>query len=121
MTEKTITVNGKEVKFKASAALPRMYRNMFGRDMFKDMETFERLIKGIEPEEDQFMNEIFENVAYSMAKHADPDVPEAIEDWLEQFDVRFIYEVAEDILRLWYNNMRTDITAKKKRGRQSEK
>ena len=35
--EKTIQIDGKEVKLKSSAAIPRMYRNEFGKDVFKDM------------------------------------------------------------------------------------
>ena len=32
---KTIEVDGKEVQFRASAAIPRLYRNKFHRDIFR--------------------------------------------------------------------------------------
>jgi hypothetical protein len=32
---KTIEVDGKEVQFRASAAIPRLYRNKFHRDIYK--------------------------------------------------------------------------------------
>ena len=36
---KTIEVDGKEVQFRASAAIPRLYRNKFHRDIYKDLWT----------------------------------------------------------------------------------
>ena len=35
--EKTVKIDGKNVRLKSSAAIPRMYRNIFGKDIFKDM------------------------------------------------------------------------------------
>ena len=57
--------------------------------------------------------EIFENVAYIMAYHADNSIPQDINDWLDQFDMFSIYEVLPQILELWGDNMLTDVTAKK--------
>ena len=57
--------------------------------------------------------EIFENVAYIMAYHADPSVPATIEAWLDEFDMFSIYEVLPQILELWGTNMATDVSAKK--------
>ena len=34
---KKIEIDGKEVTFKASAAVPRLYRIKFGRDIYKDL------------------------------------------------------------------------------------
>ena len=34
---KKIEIDGKPVEFKASAAIPRIYRNKFGRDVYKDL------------------------------------------------------------------------------------
>lgn len=125
MTEKTITVCGKDLKFKASAALPRLYRTMFGRDAFKDMEVVERAILGSDPASGSGVpadnNEILENIAYIMAKHADPDIPDTVEEWLEQFDVFSIYEIIPVIPSLWYANMKTNIKAKKKTDGQNGK
>ena len=50
--------------------------------------------------------EIFENVAYIMAFHADPSIPKTIDEWLEQF-------VLPEILELWGTNLITDVEAKK--------
>ena len=37
MLSKVINVNGKEVAFRASATIPRLYRAKFKRDIFKDL------------------------------------------------------------------------------------
>lgn len=123
MLEKTVNIGGKEVKFKSSAAVPRIYRTKFGRDIFKDLTVLENSFskaggadaaaKGSTfPIEDL---ELFENIAYVMAYHADPEtVPGNIEQWLDQFEIFSIYEVLPDILELWGSNMATTSTSKKK-------
>lgn len=36
MLEKTIAIGNKQVKFRSSATIPRLYRVKFKRDIFKD-------------------------------------------------------------------------------------
>ena len=57
---------------------------------------------------------MFENVAYIMAKHADPDIPNDPDEWLEQFDTFSIYQVLPEILKLWHLDNLTTIESKKK-------
>lgn len=57
--------------------------------------------------------EIFENVAYIMAYHADNSIPASIDEWLDQFDMFSIYEVLPQILELWGDNLATEVAAKK--------
>lgn len=45
--------------------------------------------------------EIFEDVAYIMARHYDPTIPSTPEEWLEGFAVFSIYEILPEILALW--------------------
>ncbi len=47
MVEKTVTISGQNVKFKASAAVPRLYRTLFHRDVFKDMTKLEKSMKRV--------------------------------------------------------------------------
>ena len=117
MLRKTVTIDGKEVPFQASAAIPRLYRAKFKRDIFRDLSKLEtsyqaRAVHGDELQIDDL--EIFENVAYIMALHADPTIPATIEDWLDQFDMFSIYQVLPEILELWGSNLFTDVKAKKK-------
>ena len=116
MLEKTILVSGKEVRFRSSAAVPRLYRIKFKRDILKDLSKLEASYKGKTDDGEELQIEdleIFENVAYIMAFHADPTVPGTIEEWLDEFDMFSIYQVLPEILELWGTNMLTDVTAKK--------
>lgn len=94
MQEKTVLISGKEVRFRSSAAIPRLYRIKFKRDIFKDLTKLEMSYKGKtdEGEEMQIEDlEIFENVAYIMAYHADHSIPGTIDDWLDEFEMFSIY------------------------------
>ena len=71
---KTIEVDGKEVQFRASAAIPRLYRNKFHRDIYKDLNELQKGIDESDAESsnlDTFSLELFENIAWLMAKHQD--------------------------------------------------
>ena len=58
--------------------------------------------------------EMFENIAYVMAQHADPNnVPMEIMEWLEQFQTFSIYQILPAILELWNLNEETKSQAKK--------
>lgn len=46
MLEKTITIGDKQVKFRSSATIPRLYRAKFKRDIFKDLSRLESSYKG---------------------------------------------------------------------------
>lgn len=50
---KTIEVDGKEVQFRASAAIPRLYRNKFHRDIYKDLNELQ---KGIDENDAESSN-----------------------------------------------------------------
>ncbi len=113
---KELTIDDKKVKFKASAAIPRLYRIKFGRDIYKDLNTLEKSMsrKSQGKDIDVFSLEMFENIAYIMAKHADKTVPNSIDEWLDCFNAFSIYEVLPEIIKLWGLNIKTDVTAKKK-------
>lgn len=120
MIEKTIKVAGRDVAFKSSAAIPRIYRARFKRDIFSDLMRLEKSLDKAEGEGASFDAadlEVFENVAYVMAAHADPSVPKSIDEWLEQFEMLSIYEVLPEILALWGENMATAVQPRKNRQR----
>lgn len=118
MVEKIVNIDGKGVRFKASAAIPRLYRLKFRRDIFKDLTKLEKAYSD-KPEGGFEIDdlEIFENVAYIMAAHADENVPPTIDEWLDQFGMFSIYEVLPEILELWGSNLFTDVEAKKNSGK----
>ena len=115
MIKKEIEIDGKLVPFRASATVPRLYRAYFQRDIFRDMSQLEKTM-GKADESDIPLNdlEMFENIAYIMAKHADPTQPDTPEEWLDQFDTFSIYVVLPKILELWNLDNKTMVESKKK-------
>ena len=117
MIEKTVMVGDREVKFRSSASVPRLYRIKFKRDIFKDLSKLEKSFRNKGDDEDSGLEiedlEIFENVAYIMAFHADPTIPGTIDEWLEQFEMFSIYEILPEILELWGTNLITEVQSKK--------
>ena len=113
---KQIEIDGKQVSFKASAAIPRIYRMKFQRDIYKDLKALEKSI-GDNSEEgsnlDMFSLEMFENIAFVMAKHADASIPNTPEEWLDGFNTFSIYQVLPQLIELWGLNVQTDVEAKK--------
>ena len=114
---KKIQIDGKDVVFKASAAIPRIYRLKFHRDIYKDLRDLEKAVSSSSEEEsnlDLFSLEMFENIAYIMAKHADPTaVPDSPEEWLDEFSTFSIYQVLPEIIELWGLNIQSDVESKK--------
>ena len=113
---KTITIDGQEVAFRASAAIPRIYRVKFHRDIYKDLRALEKAVGDNSESEsnlDMFSLEMFENIAFVMAKHADPTIPDTPEEWLDNFSTFSIYQVLPSIIELWGLNVQTDIQSKK--------
>lgn len=119
--ERTIKVGGAELRMRASALIPRLYRFRFGRDLIKDMSQLEKAYKkAMSVKEDATDDEkqdaelgvldltIFENVAWAMAKNADPNVPSDPDEWLDTIDGVFsVYEVLPQILDLWTAGLET--------------
>lgn len=135
--KKDIEISGIVCHFKSSAAIPRIYRLKFHRDIFVDMEKIRKYIdvqqrlqkekaedakaqdKDIEAEETgSFLPlealEMFENIAYLMNKHGDPSQPDNIDEWLDQFDMFDIYKIFPEILGMWAIETEQMSQAKKK-------
>lgn len=114
---KKIEIDGKEVEFRASAAVPRMYRVKFGRDVYKDLRQLEKSVGENEEDEsglDLFSLELFEDLAWCMAKHANPkEVPSEPDEWLEQFNTFSIYQILPQLIDLWGLNVQTEVEVRK--------
>lgn len=121
---KQIEIDGKQVSFKASAAIPRIYRMKFQRDIYKDLKALEKSMgenSGESSNLDMFSLEMFENIAFVMAKHADATIPNTPEEWLDGFNTFSIYQVLPQLIELWGLNVKTDVEAKKNYIQQSVK
>ena len=114
---KTIEIDGKQVEFKASAAVPRLYRVKFGRDIYRDLRQLETSVGDNDEDAsnlDMFSLEMFEDLAWIMAKHANPqEVPDNPEDFLDQFNTFFIYQILPQLIELWGLNVQTQVEARK--------
>lgn len=138
--KRTITISGIQCEMKSSAAIPRMYRLKFERDIFVDMQKIAKQIEvqnklkeelrkqaeenGEEFDESKFESglpveslEIFENIAFLMHKHGDPSQPKEIDEWLDQFDMFDIYKVFPEILKMWNIENKQMSTPKKRTGK----
>lgn len=110
--QKNITLDGMEVPFKASAAVPRLYRLKFQRDIYKDFSALQTDVDGENGINIESL-ELFENIAYIMARHADSTVPDNPDEWLERFNTFSIYEILPQLLELWGLNTTTQVKSKK--------
>lgn len=109
--EKIVKVSGIDINFKSSGALPRIYRTTVGRDLFVDMTKLEKMDSKNPIGED--VMEIIENVAYAMARHANPKEKRSINEWLEQFNLFGISEAIPEIIALWTSENATKSVSKK--------
>lgn len=140
--ERTILIDGKEVRLRASASIPRLYRIKFRRDIIHDMAFISKALdkslrarKAAELAESKTEAKeetagqavaleasdiplealtMFENVAYLMAKHADPTAPSDPEEWLDGFETFSIYQVFPVIQEMWEANLQTKSVPVKK-------
>lgn len=116
-TTKVITISGIDCRFKTSAAVPRLYRKKFGKDIFADMQKLSKDLTGSNKDASTIPVgdlEAFENVAYIMHKHGDESQPDDIMEWLEQFNTFDVFVVLPQIIEMWALDTKQLSTPKKK-------
>lgn len=138
--EKIVEIDGKRVGFRANALTPRLYRIKNRRDIVQDLNQLRRSFQKAQravsipvPGADATENEkqeyedamqdaqlsvldltIFEDVAFVMARQYDPEIPNTVEEWLEDFETFSVYKILPEILDLWAMNQETTAVPKKK-------
>lgn len=121
--DRIITIGEREVKFRATARTPRLYRMLINRDMIIDMNSLGEAFRKAKEAKDNgeasgLTTEnlmIFEDAAYVMARHANPEMEEKSPDeWLDTFDMFDIYDILPELLDLWNMNTATTAESKKK-------
>lgn len=113
--EKILNIDGKDVRFKSTAGTLMRYRMNFGRDLIKDIAKLEKRYKSVENGEDEFEIydlEMFEKIAWAMAKTADNDIAD-IETWLDDFESFSIMVILPEIMDLLIANMKQEQESKK--------
>ena len=119
--EKVVVIDDQEVRLRATAAVPRLYRIKFGRDILRDVMALQKEYGNAQKEgrgQDAMLEHIdlgiLENIAYIMAKHANPqDVPSDVEEWLKQFQPLSLYKSFGEIIEFWTESMRGSVEPKK--------
>ena len=111
----TINVGGVPVAFKATGSTLRRYRDKFNRDLFEDFGT---IVNG---EISGEVMTLVQNFAYIMAKQADDNVPEDVEEWLDSFETFPFNEVAPAVIKLWQMSNITSVEVKKPQSRRQGK
>lgn len=104
--QRVIHIDGREILVDISADTPRQYREEFGRDLIVDITAMGK----------QLDTAVLENLAFTMAKAADPELAGVtIHEWLRGFDsVTAIYNAAPEILEAWTKNTEQSSESKKK-------
>lgn len=114
--EKVLNIGGKEIKMKSTAGTMMRYRNYFNRDFIKDLMKLQKKLGEKIEDGTQFEAidlDIFEKIAWCMAKTADNDIPD-IEHWLDNFESFDIMQVLPSIMELLVSNMEQVNDSKKK-------
>lgn len=112
--EKTIVIDGKKVTFKTNGATPLRYKAQFQKDYFKEILKMAPLQK-LKNKKKTEINandlealdfDVFYNIAWVMAKTANPNIPEPIE-WLDEFDEFPMIEVIPELQDLLLASIQT--------------
>lgn len=115
---KTIKLGETEIRMRASALIPRLYRYKFGRDIVCDMRRLQDKLDAVRDsgaQLDAIDLTVFEDIAWLLCKHADPAVPDDPDEWLDGIPGVFdVYSIFPEIADLWGSNLRqTSFPAKK--------
>lgn len=101
--EKTLTIDGKQVRFKSTAATVLRYKAQFGRDLFADLIKMASITSDVKESDElsyeqlqQLDFELFYNIIWVLAKTADKSIPEPIE-WLDTFSEFPINEILPEL------------------------
>lgn len=100
--EKTLTIDGKQVRFKSTGATPKRYKAQFGTDFFADLMKMEGLNKiknkkqPTAKEIESLDMDVLYDICWVLAKTADKSIPEPL-DWLDEFDAFPIREIIPEL------------------------
>lgn len=85
-------------------------------EIHKDLDALGRAVGNGDEDSshlDMFSLEMFENIAYIMAKHADFSIPDSPEEWMDEFSTFSIDQMLPKIIELWWLNVQTTVESKK--------
>ena len=96
--EKTIEIDGKQVTFKSTGAVPKRYKMQFGRDFFSDLLSMNiGNKKKLSVEDMRSIDfDVFYDISWTLVKTADNTIPEPL-TWLDSFESFPIIEILPQI------------------------
>lgn len=112
--EKVINIDGKDMRMVANGATPRVYRVLFGSDIFADVQT------AIEGNKLKDMS-VIEQLAFVLGRQGG-SIPTdmSIDAWLETIeDPMALVMASPEVINVWTGNLKTTADGKKKNARQS--
>lgn len=113
--EKLLNIDGRPVRFKSTGAFLLRYKSQFKRDALKDIF---RLMEGVDTETGSLVSadaldlEVFFNLAWTLAKTADPSIPPPME-WLDSFEGFPLEEVLPEISDMLLSSIGATVEPKK--------
>lgn len=117
-TTRTITIDGRDYKARASALTPKLYRYHFGHDLIQDMSQLAAAYEKKQKEGKSYTPDdltVFERTAWLFLKQGGEDVGDDPDAWLDSLDGVFsIYSALPQLLALWAINTHTTAIPKKK-------
>jgi hypothetical protein len=102
--EKTMIIDGQEVRFKSTGGTPLRYKAQFQKDFLADMmklNTLRRLdFKNLKLEEFDLVDfDPYYQFVWALAKTADDSIPEPLA-WLDRFESFPVVRIAEELQEL---------------------
>jgi len=113
--EKILTIDGRQVKFKSTGAFLLRYKAQFGRDALQDILK----LQGVIDKKNQIKNidaldlEVFFNLAWTLAKTADPDILPPLE-WLDTFSEFPMVDILPELTDMILSCLTSTVQSKKK-------
>lgn len=95
--EKTVTIEGKEIKLRTHGNIPNLYKKQFGVDFINEMN---KMNKG------EISLEFFNNFLWLAAKEADKEILSP-DEWSASFDSYPVMNVMEEVEELLLKLMNT--------------
>ena len=115
--EKTLTIDGRLVRFKSTGAFLLRYKAQFGRDPLQDVFKLQKAIrqdrngKYILGNINALDMTVFYNLVWTLAKTADPSIPPPM-DWLDSFSSFPLAEILPEVMDLVDNSLGTTVKPK---------
>ena len=109
--EKILTIDGRQVKFKSTAAYLLKYKAQFGRDaiqdLYKILESVDSKTKEVKDISALDLGILYDMV-WSLAKQADPNIPPPME-WLDEFDTFPLLD--KEYLPMWLDMIKSSFSS----------